>query len=61
MRLLVQRVLSGSVTVGNEVTGKIDKGLLCLIGLTQGDNIDIVNKYIAWPYKNKIWTLIMMT
>lgn len=59
MRLLIQRVLSGSVTVNNEIVGKIDKGLLCLVGLTQGDNVDIVNKYADKLLKLRVFHEIM--
>lgn len=37
MRVLVQRVLSSSVEVENKVVGKIEKGLLLLVGFTEGD------------------------
>ncbi len=37
MRLVVQRVSSASVTVNKEVVGKIDKGLLVLIGIGEKD------------------------
>ena len=34
MRVLVQRCINASVTVDNEVVGKIDNGLLLLVGFT---------------------------
>ena len=37
MRVLVQRVARASVTVGGEVTGRIGRGFLCLVGVTHGD------------------------
>jgi D-Tyr-tRNAtyr deacylase len=37
MRLCIQRVKSASVTVDGEVTGRIDKGLMVLIGLGDVD------------------------
>lgn len=37
MRAVVQRVASSSVTVGGETTGKIDKGLMVLLGVADGD------------------------
>ena len=37
MRVLVQRVLSSSVEVDNKIVGKIDKGVLLLVGFTEGD------------------------
>ena len=43
MKIIVQRCINGSVTVEDKVVGKIDKGLLLLVGFTQSDdssNID---------------------
>lgn len=37
MRALVQTVSRASVTVGDEVTGKIEDGLLVLVGVTHDD------------------------
>lgn len=48
MRVLVQRSLNSKVTVSGKVTGQIDKGLVLLVGFTEGDSekeIDyLVNK-----------------
>lgn len=44
MRLVVQRVSQGSVTVGERVTGEIDAGLVVLIGISPPDG----NPEIAW-------------
>ena len=50
MRVLVQRSLDSSVSIDSKVVGKIDKGLVLLVGFTDGDNIDnikyLVNKVI---------------
>lgn len=50
MRVLVQRSLKSSVSVNNEVVGSIDKGLVLLVGFTEGDDsskIDyLVNKVL---------------
>lgn len=50
MRVIVQRSLNSSVTVNNKIVGKIDNGLVVLVGFTYGDNEDkidyIVNKLI---------------
>lgn len=43
MRVLVQRTLSSSVTVDNEVIGRIDKGAVLLVGFTEGDNSDTID------------------
>lgn len=37
MRAIVQRVSRASVTVGGEVVGRIDRGLLVLLGVGQAD------------------------
>ncbi|MCF0143671.1 MAG: D-aminoacyl-tRNA deacylase, partial [Firmicutes bacterium] len=37
MRAVVQRVKKSSVTVDGKVTGSIDKGLMVLIGVEDGD------------------------
>jgi len=37
MKLLVQRVLSADVTVNQQITGKIDKGLLVFLGVEKND------------------------
>ena len=38
MRVLVQRVLSSSVEVDNKIVGKIDKGVMLLVGFTHTDS-----------------------
>lgn len=42
MRAVVQRVSRASVTVAGEVTGRIDKGFLVLLGVEEGDGQDEV-------------------
>lgn len=46
MRAVVQRVKKSSVTVAGDVTGSIDKGLMVLIGVEEGDG-DKDAAYIA--------------
>ena len=43
MRVLVQRSLDSSVKIDDKVVGKIDKGLVLLVGFTEGDNLDKIN------------------
>lgn len=38
MRVVLQRVSSGSVTIRGEVVGKIGAGLVLLVGFTDGDD-----------------------
>ena len=46
MRFVIQRVSHASVTVENEVIGKINKGFLVLIGESEEDNREIADKMI---------------
>lgn len=46
MRLVVQRVSQSSVKIDNEVVGAIDKGYMVLVGITNSDNEEIVDKMI---------------
>lgn len=50
MRILVQRSKESSVSVDNKIVGKIDKGLVLLVGFTEEDsesNIDyLINKVL---------------
>lgn len=38
MKIIVQRSLNSSVSVDDKVVGKIDNGLVLLVGFTDGDN-----------------------
>ena len=44
MKVVVQKVKEASCTVDGKITGKIDKGLMILVGFTYGDNIEIITK-----------------
>ena len=44
MKVVVQRCNKASVTVDNKVVGKIDDGMMLLVGFTEGDN----SKTIDW-------------
>lgn len=46
MRVLVQRSGSSFVTVSNNITGKIDNGLVLLVGFTDGDTEEQI-QYLA--------------
>lgn len=50
MRVVVQRSLDSSVSVNNKIVGKIDFGLVLLVGFTEGDTIEkvdyLVNKVV---------------
>ena len=46
MRVLVQRSNEASVKVDNKIIGKINNGLVLLVGFTEGDNKDNI-EYLA--------------
>ena len=46
MRVLVQRCDKALVKVNDNVVGSIDKGLMILVGFTEGDNFDTI-KYMV--------------
>ncbi len=46
MRFVIQRVTSASVKVDNEVKGKIGKGFMVLIGVSDEDTKEIADKMI---------------
>ena len=46
MRVLVQRSGKAKVTIDEKEVGKIDSGLVLLVGFTQGDDLDKV-RYLA--------------
>lgn len=52
MRALVQRVSEASVTVDGEVVGRIDAGILALVGVTHDDT-----EAQARKLADKIWNL----
>lgn len=47
MRFVIQRVSHSSVTVEGKVLGKIDKGLMVLIGVENEDNKEIADKMVS--------------
>ncbi len=47
MRVVIQRVVSSSVTIAGEVVGKIGKGMMVLCGFEDADN----DEDIAWMTK----------
>ena len=51
MRVLVQRSGKASVTVDGKTIGKIESGLVLLVGFTEGDNIEKI-EYLAKKVAN---------
>lgn len=52
---LIQRVSSASVNVENEVVGKIDQGLLVLLGVEQGDEQSCADKLLHKIFNYRIF------
>lgn len=46
MRFVIQRVTKASVTVENQVIGRIDNGLLVLVGISHSDTKEIADKLV---------------
>ena len=46
MRLIVQKVSKSSVKIDGEVVGKINKGYMVLVGITDGDDEILVGKMV---------------
>ena len=46
MKVVIQRSLESNVKVNGKIVGSIDKGLVILVGFTEGDNELIIDKMI---------------
>lgn len=46
MRVVIQRSIASSVSVSNNIVGRIDRGLVILVGFTEGDNNSIIDKMV---------------
>lgn len=46
MKLVVQRVKKASVEADNKIIGRINEGLLILVGFTYNDNEETINKMV---------------
>ena len=46
MRVVLQRCLEGQVSVSGNVVGKINNGLVLLVGFTEGDSSSIIDYMI---------------
>ena len=58
MRLVIQRVLEGSVTVEGTKISQIGKGMVCLVGLTKGDTKELLSFWADKLLKLKLWPKI---
>ena len=55
MKIVVQRSLKSSVSVNNKIVGKIDNGLVLLIGICKDDNIKDVEYMVNKILKLRIF------
>ena len=55
MRLVIQRVSKASCTVDGNITGQIKQGYMVLVGMGQGDEKDIVEKFAQKVSKLRIF------
>ena len=55
MKVVVQKCLESSVTVDNQLISKIDKGLMILVGFTNGDTIDNIDYMVNKVTKLRIF------
>ena len=55
MRVLVQRSLDSSVSVDSKVVGKIDKGLVVLVGFTEGDTKETIEYLVSKVLKLRVF------
>lgn len=46
MRVVVQKCIKASVKIDGKVNGKIDEGYVLLVGFTNGDNKEIIDKMV---------------
>lgn len=55
MRIIAQRVLDASVTVGEKIISQIGRGLLILVGFTKGDNNDVIKDFANKTVNMRLW------
>lgn len=55
MRIVIQRVNQADVKIEGKTVGKIAKGLLLLVGLKEGDDLETVKKAAAKVFKMRIF------
>ena len=44
MRVVIQRVNKAQVDINGEIVGKIKRGFLLLVGIAEGDELDVIKK-----------------
>ena len=55
MRIVIQRVLEGSVSVNGEKVSQIGKGIVCLVGLGENDYPELLKFWAEKIIKIKLW------
>jgi D-tyrosyl-tRNA(Tyr) deacylase len=55
MRIVVQRVFEGWVKVGGATISHIKEGIVVLVGLTAGDNKDVVEHMVSKTLNMRLW------
>ena len=55
MKLVIQRVDEAKVTVDEAIIGRISKGLLILVGISDTDTTDIADKLLDKALKMRIF------
>lgn len=55
MRFVIQRIKEASVTVDNEIVGKIGKGIMILVGLTHDDTNDYIDMVTDKFLNLRLW------
>ena len=56
MRIVLTTVLNASVTIDNQVVGKIDRGFCVLVGFTHTDTKEIVDKMLDKMLSLRVFT-----
>ena len=56
MRFVIQRVKKASVSVEGKIVGKINKGFMVLIGISQEDNEEIADKMVRKLINLRVFT-----
>jgi D-tyrosyl-tRNA(Tyr) deacylase len=55
MRIVVQRVFEGWVKVEGIEISRIKHGILVLVGLTSGDNKDVIDHMVSKTLNMRLW------
>lgn len=56
MRIVIQRVFEGWVKVEGVEISRIKEGILVLVGLTAGDNKDVVEHMVSKTLNMRLWS-----